>query len=156
MVLSVDATKTDADETAEKPSTKLESPAGGAGAAQVANCREVEAQAAPSGPGGGHPDKRFYGPQETYPAQDFGHVMGDGYIVVTYRSNLPPAQVQQLNRLVDDGPEGMLGGAKQDQKEVVVATTRSKRLTCGKLDTARLGNFRERWLAEVTSSQPVE
>lgn len=151
-VLSFDATKTDAEQNDSEQSAELKPPAG----VKQANCREVNDQPEPTGPGGTHPDKRFYGPRETYPAQDFGHVMGDGYIVVTYRADLPAAQVQQLNRLVDDGPEGMLGGAKAGQKEAVVATTFSKRLTCGKLDTAQLGDFREQWLAEVKSSQPQE
>ena len=39
---------------------------------------------------GGHPPKSFYEPAETIPGADFGHVISDGYLVVTYAPRCPP------------------------------------------------------------------
>ena len=34
------------------------------------------------GVGGGHPAQQFYDPDQSAPLADFGHSLGDGYIVV--------------------------------------------------------------------------
>ncbi|MEN3615716.1 HupE/UreJ family protein [Plantactinospora sp. ZYX-F-223] len=35
-----------------------------------------------TGTGGGHPDKDFFEPGEATPEDDFGHILGDGYVIV--------------------------------------------------------------------------
>jgi hypothetical protein len=44
----------------------------------------------------GHPRKDFYEPTETAPLDDFGHVLGDGYVIVQYR---PTLAIEELNEL---------------------------------------------------------
>lgn len=68
--------------------------AGGEDEAYAAGCTKVSA-APPSAEGvaGGHPAKRFYGPGEAIPGADFAHVISDGYVVITYRRDLPAGDI---------------------------------------------------------------
>jgi hydrogenase/urease accessory protein HupE len=119
-------------------------------AAPPPTCRVVEVEAENPPPGGGHPDRRFYGPDEQYPEIDFGHVMVDGYVVVTYRPDLGSDQLTQLQAAIEGGEEGLLGGAEQGQKEALIATTMGRELRCRRVDTDALTEFRDDWIAEYT------
>jgi hydrogenase/urease accessory protein HupE len=46
--------------------------------------------------GGGHPPKDFYEPGEQAPAEAFGHVVGDGYVIVHYNPALSAEQLAEL------------------------------------------------------------
>jgi hypothetical protein len=71
---------------------------------------------------GGHPKKDFFEPGESAPAADFGHVLGDGYVIVHYQPTLPADQLTQLREFVT-GPEGnrVVGGADPKQTESLKA-----------------------------------
>lgn len=103
-----------------------------------------------SAEGGGHPDKKFYGPAETYPETDFGHVLGDGYVLVHYPATLPKAQVAELKKLIT-GPDGtgMLAGATSDQDELVKAVNAQDQLECDEFDLPALRRFTANWQAEL-------
>jgi hypothetical protein len=62
-------------------------------------CAEIASQP-PLSPGGGHPAKTFYGPDETAPEEDLGHVLGDGYIIVRYRRDLAAKDAEALEAWV--------------------------------------------------------
>ncbi len=100
--------------------------------------------------GGGHPDKPFYGPGETYPEADFGHVLGDGYVLVHYPTTLPDDQVRELKKLVT-GPDGagMLAGATPDQDEPLKAVNAQNQLECEEFDLPALRRFTQNWHAEL-------
>lgn len=116
---------------------------------QTAACRVVQEPTEPSGLGS-HAEKTFYGPDEDYPVDDFNHSMLDGYIVVTYRSDIGEGDLVALQRTVEGGQEGLLAGAVPDQGKVLVATTTGRQLRCDAVDTEALEQFRDRWIAEVT------
>lgn len=120
-------------------------------ATAASNCTVIEVDAENPQPGGTHPEKRFYGPDEEYPELDFGHVMLDGYVVVTYQPELGQADVDELRNVVDSGQEGLLAGAEAGQEKAVVATTLRRVLRCDELDTDALVKFKEEWVAEFTS-----
>lgn len=114
----------------------------------VATCRVVEAVNEPAGLGS-HPERRFYGPEEEYPVEDFGHTMLDGYIVVTYRPDIGEGDLDALRSVVEGGPEGLLGGAEPGQEEVLLAKATGRELRCAEVDTDALEEFRDEWIAEL-------
>jgi hydrogenase/urease accessory protein HupE len=113
-------------------------------------CRVIETPAAPSAPGGGHPAQRFYGPDETYPEVDFGHVLMDGYVIVTYRPDLAAEEITELRLAIERGQEGLLGGAAPGQDEALIATTLARELRCDSVEIDTLIDFRDEWIAEYT------
>jgi|SRR5215212_1965468 len=115
-------------------------------------CRVIGTPAPPLGPGGGHPAQRFYGPDETYPDVDFGHVLMDGYVIVTYRPDIPADDLTQLRLAVERGQEGLLGGAAPGQDEALIATTLARELRCDSVEIDTLIDFRDDWIAEYTGS----
>lgn len=71
---------------------------------------EKRAEALP-GPGG-HPERGFYAPNETAPINDFGHSLGDGYLVVLYSPDLGQGDVTSLEQYVGSpAGQGVLAGA---------------------------------------------
>ncbi|MFB9728569.1 HupE/UreJ family protein [Haloechinothrix salitolerans] len=103
-----------------------------------------------SAAGGGHPAKPFYGPSENYPETDFGHVLGDGYVLVHYPTTLPDTQVAELKKLIT-GPDGagMLAGAAPDQDGPLRAVTAQQQLECDEFDLPALREFTKNWHAEL-------
>jgi hypothetical protein len=97
--------------------------------------------------GGGHPAKDFFGPDETAPMDDFGHVLGDGQIIVLYAPTLSGDEVSRLRSYVA-GPSGrgVLGGAVADQTEPVKVVTRNKTLACSSFDLPAVQKFANDWL----------
>ncbi len=109
---------------------------------ELATCQVVNAVTKPSGVGSSHPERRFYEPGEEYPAEEFGHSMLDGYVVVTYRPNIGEGDLEALRSVVEGNPEGLLGGAEPGQKEALLAKTVSRELRCISVDTDALEEFR--------------
>lgn len=103
--------------------------------------------------GGGHPDKKFYGPAEAYPEADFGHVLGDGYVLVHYPATLPNTHVAELKKLIT-GPDGagMLAGATSEQDELLTAVNAQDQLECDAFDLPALRRFTANWHAELTGT----
>lgn len=100
---------------------------------------------------GNHPPKDFYEPNETAPEADFGHVVGDGYLIVRY-SGLSESEVGQLRAFVT-GPDGgrVVGGLKPGQTEPIKAINAYETMTCDKLDIASLKKFTDKWFADPRS-----
>ncbi|NJP30419.1 HupE/UreJ family protein [Micromonospora thermarum] len=106
--------------------------------------------------GGGHPAKDFFEPGEAVPATSFGHVIGDGYVIVTYRPDLPAEQVSQLRGFVTDPAAGrVVGGSAAEQGEVVKAVHAYRTLTCDTVDPDALAQFTRDWFDDPRS-RPIE
>jgi hydrogenase/urease accessory protein HupE len=99
---------------------------------------------------GGHAAKNFYGPTETAPLGDFGHSLGDGYVVVLYPADLPSDQLQQLEGYVT-GPKGrgVLAGP-DPEADVVTATNAYETLTCPGVRVDELNTFTTEWLESIS------
>jgi hydrogenase/urease accessory protein HupE len=107
---------------------------------------------APRSLGGGHPDRAFYPPGEGPPASDLVHVLGDGYVIVMYRIDLPDAQQSVLADWADRTPGVVAAPARVQAPNELEAITAEAVLTCNGVDTRRLAAFREQWL--VTRRNP--
>lgn len=99
---------------------------------------------------GGHAAKNFYGPAETAPLGDFGHSLGDGYVVVLYPTDLPAEQVEQLQGYVT-GPQGtgVLAGP-DPEADAVTATNAYETLTCPDVRVDELTTFTTQWLESIS------
>jgi hydrogenase/urease accessory protein HupE len=111
---------------------------------------EVEGKEAPSVFTGGHPKKNFFTPDETLPAEDFGHVIGDGLVTIRYNAGLAQGEWQQIQEFVDN-TQYVVAGPVPDQPAALVAVTQSRVLTCDAVDIETLTKFREAWIAEYQS-----
>jgi len=101
---------------------------------------------------GGHPSKTFFEPAETVPQDDFGHVLGDGYLVVHYPQALPADQLAELRAFVT-GPDGnkVVAGAFPEQAEPLKAVNAYTTLVCGQFDLTALREFKQTWAADPRS-----
>jgi hydrogenase/urease accessory protein HupE len=95
---------------------------------------------------GGHTAKNFYEPNETTPMGDFGHSLGDGYVVVLYPPSLEEPALDELRSFVT-GPDGqgVLAGPSADPVEEVKAVNAYETLTCDDLDVETLQEFTTEW-----------
>jgi hypothetical protein len=103
------------------------------------------------GANGKHPDKDFYGPNEQASDEDLGHVRGDGFVVVRYRPNLPPAQVEELRQWVQSSDKALVAAPDPKLKEPIVAKTSLRIATCTTYDFAAVKKFADKWFAEVVA-----
>ncbi|RKR92921.1 hydrogenase/urease accessory protein HupE [Micromonospora pisi] len=105
---------------------------------------------------GGHPKKDFYEPDEDAPVADFGHVLGDGYVVVHYQPTMPADQLTQLREFVT-GAEGsrVVGGADAQQTETLKAVNAYQTVVCQDFDVPALIEFKKAWFADPRS-RPVD
>lgn len=119
----------------------------------TSTCTETDAQA-PISPAGGHPAKAFYGPDEQAPEQDLGHVVGDGYVIVRYRPDLPAEQIAQLETWTTaDGGSYTIAAPATEQDEPLRAVTALKTASCERFDLDGLAGFRKRWIEFVQSQR---
>lgn len=118
-------------------------------ARELEGCRVLNVPTSPS-PDGSHPEKRFYGPEEEYPIDDFGHSMLDGYIIITYSPEFDSDDLASLQRIVDGPDEGLLAGIEPDQEQLLIATTTGRQLRCSTFEAESLEKFRDEWLAELS------
>jgi hydrogenase/urease accessory protein HupE len=106
--------------------------------------------------GGGHPSKDFFEPGEAAPAESFGHVIGDGYVIVHYRPALPAEQVAQLRAFVTDPMSGRVaGGAVPGQAEAVKAVNAYTTIVCSTFDLGAVRQFTRDWFDDPRS-KPAE
>ena len=117
-------------------------------------CTQADSQP-PQFIGGDHPDKLFFGPQESAPVEDLTHVIGDGLVIVRYRPDLSAADVEQLEAFVGDPASGqfVIGAPDPEQKEPVRAVAATRTLSCGTVDMTGLQSFRDDWFAYVREQQ---
>ena len=113
-----------------------------------ADCGEAPI-AAPAVNDAGHPRKQFYGPHEQPPTDQFQHVLGDGYVIVTYRPDIAAADLARLRDQIADQPKAALCGPDPEQRQPLVATTARTRLTCGKVDVPAFLKYRDAWLKQI-------
>lgn len=76
----------------------------------------------------------------------FGHVLGDGLVVVHYRPDLPPEQLDGLRAFIT-GSEGggVLGGPEPGQAEAFKAVALDETLVCADFSLAPLVTFTQQW-----------
>lgn len=124
------------------------------GARRLGACSQSDSQPPPF-IGGGHPDKLFFGPDETAPVADLTHVIGDGFVIVRYRPDLPAAAIDRLEAFVTEpaSSEYVVGAPDPEQAEPVRAVVAQRTLTCTEVDMAGLQTFRDEWFAFVRAQQ---
>lgn len=105
----------------------------------------------PSVSTGGHPPKRFYGPEETAPEGDFGHVIGDGLVVVRYEQGLTASQIADLKAYVVEA-RFLVGGAATAADAAVRAIAQDRTLTCTEFDLPAVKEFSNAWFEEFRDS----
>ncbi|WP_433319967.1 HupE/UreJ family protein [Micromonospora chersina] len=106
--------------------------------------------------GGGHPAKDFFEPGETVPATSFGHVIGDGYVIVNYRPDLAAEQLAQVRAFVTDPAAGrVVGGPAPGQTEAVKAVHAYNTAVCDSVDIEAVRQFTRDWFADPRF-KPVE
>jgi hydrogenase/urease accessory protein HupE len=124
---------------------------GPAAAATTENCRTTEKQAK-NEPGGGHPDKLWYQPGEDVPEQNLAHVVGDGYVVVRYRPDLPATDRAALQKQLDALGSSNIGApAAAGQADAIVVTTLERELRCTDQELPVLETFSTEWMNELFS-----
>ncbi|WP_238012121.1 HupE/UreJ family protein [Dactylosporangium sp. AC04546] len=101
---------------------------------------------------GGHPAKDFYEPTESSPLKDFGHVLGDAFVIVQYQPTLPVGQVDELRTFITS-KEGnkVTAGPRPDQTALLTATHVRGTLTCTAFDLPALQQFVRTWFADPRS-----
>lgn len=126
---------------------------GTAVAPSTASCTEAKRTVGFRLGGGGHPEKEFFEPAETIPSTDFAHVIGDGYLVVTYAPTLPVAQLDELRSYVLQ-PHKVVAGPTPDQTQPVRALNAFTMLTCDRFDLGAVRAFGTAWLNDPRSRPP--
>lgn len=116
-------------------------------AASDAGCT-VARQEAPLVYEGGHPARSFFAPGETYAEADFGHVVGDGMVVIRYRATLSEADRRGIRDYVA-ATRGAVAGAVPGQANAVEITTQRRVLTCAGYDLETIRRFGDLWLREL-------
>jgi len=126
----------------------------GSSSAVIANSSCTESDTPSSVPTGNasHPGRQFYGPEEPAPLDSFTHVMGDGYVVVTYHPSISAAELAALRREIDGTKTAVVGGADPGQSVPLLAATRETTLTCDEVDLPALLAFRDAWLSRGSGS----
>lgn len=116
-------------------------------AASAADC-DVRRQEAPPVLEGGHPARSFFAPGEAYAEADFGHVVGDGLVVIRYRDTLSEVERRGIRDYVD-ATRGVVAGAVAGQTNAVEITTQRRVLTCVGFDLDTVRRFGDLWLREI-------
>lgn len=117
-------------------------------AAETENCTQVDT-APPGFNNAGHPERNFYGPDEQTPVANFEHVIGDGYVVVTYKPDIPGSAVDELRTAIQSEDKAMVAGPAPQQSEALIARTARRTMTCTEADVAALLAFRDAWFIEI-------
>ncbi|MGQ0843472.1 MAG: HupE/UreJ family protein [Sporichthyaceae bacterium] len=115
-----------------------------AGSTGGCTVRQVEAPVVLEGE---HPPKNFFAPGERWKQEDFGHVVGDDFVVVRYRDSLTEAQWAPIKAFVES-TEGVIAGSVPDQAGALEVTTQRRTLSCAELDTETATAFGRLWLSE--------
>lgn len=99
---------------------------------------------------GTHPAEVFTEPTADSPMNDFGHTMGDGFVIVLYPRDLPSRDVDTLRTYVtSERGEFVLAGPNPDDSEHVEVHNLYETLTCDALEMGPLVEYRDAWIASV-------
>ncbi len=107
----------------------------------------------PGGFAGQHPATQFYDRGEPAPAEDFDHVIGDGYVIVRYTPDLPDEQVGVLRTLVEGGNETVVAGEDPGQAQPLKAYTAVRELICERFDADALQKFTSTLQADLAAGE---
>jgi len=120
-------------------------------AVMAAGCSESENPSLPRlTQDGGHPSKTFFGPEEQAPTADMAHVIYDGYVIVRYRDDLGPGDVDKLEAWMDENANlAVIAAPHGTQKEAVHAATRERKLVCRQVTVEALSQFRDSWFDKL-------
>lgn len=110
---------------------------------------QIASPTKPLGDGtGDHPDQQFYGPDQATPINDFGHSLGDGYVLVLYPDTATAQDVEALRAYVENPEtEGVLAGPAAIDEVRVLQMRDTMTCTDFELDSIRI--FSDTWIAEV-------
>lgn len=99
--------------------------------------------------GGDHPARSFFEPGEEAPLADFGHSLGDGYVIVLYPPDISATDLEALRAFVEsaDG-RGVLAGADDGDARLRVLQLRDT-LTCGRIEVDSVREFTQNWLGPL-------
>lgn len=116
------------------------------------DCEAREIGPPPRVAAGGHPPKLFFEPRETVPDEDLFHVVGDGYLIVRYRPDLPASERRALAAWIE-ATRGVIGAPLETQSEPLRVFTRSRLLSCSTFRLADAQTFQRQWLADVRAGR---
>ncbi len=97
--------------------------------------------------GGTHPERGWFGPGESSPIEDFGHILTDGYVVLLYPPDLPSEDVDAIEEFAT-GPDGggVLAGPAADGEERITVLQRRDTLVCSSFEAQSVTVFARSWL----------
>ena len=99
-----------------------------------------------------HPGQDFYEPAESVPEDAFGHVIGDGLLIVHYHPELPDDQREQLRGFVTELAWGrVVAASAPEQPEALKAVNAYTTLVCDSFDLAALQEFTRGWFEDPRS-----
>ena len=84
------------------------------------------------------------------PEEDFGHIVGDGLVVIRYATALAAHQVDALKTYVT-GTNHVTSGPAAAAEPAVRAIAQKRTLTCAEFDLIAVQDFTGRWIADYTS-----
>ena len=119
-----------------------------AAAPAAGGCTERELRS-PGIAAGQHPERKFFEPTETVEELNFAHVIGDGWVIVRYRPDLPEADIAVLRKWVATGDKAIGAGPAADQKAAMTVRTASRELTCAEFSLTAAQEFARRWFDEL-------
>ncbi len=98
--------------------------------------------------GGDHPERAFFDPEEEAPLIDFGHSLGDGYVIVLYPPDISSPDLEALRAFVEspDG-EGVLAGSHDDTSLQVLQQRDT--MTCEQIEVESVQAFSQNWLGPL-------
>ena len=85
-------------------------------------------------------------PGRKAPSEDMAHVLFDGWVVITYRADLPAASRKALERWVLGKDQAVVAAPARGQAPAVRAVTVSSELTCSTFELDPVIRFREAWV----------
>lgn len=99
-----------------------------------------------------HPTADFFDPTDQVPANAFGHIIGDGFVIVQYTPDLPPDDLAALRGFVTDPGSGRVaGGPNSELTEPLKAIHAYSTLTCTTFDLDALRQFTAGWFDDPRS-----
>ena len=109
-------------------------------------CEESPPEPLPFNPAAGHPTDLFYEPGDPLVEDDLAHVVGDGYVIVRYRSDLPAGQLDELRRWQRTDTEFVIVAPDEEQEEATKTLTRDSVLTCVEFNFEAVREFTDSWV----------
>jgi hypothetical protein len=99
---------------------------------------------------GKHPDNIFTEPDQPAPIDDFGHTMGDGFVIVLYPQDLPAEDLDTLRTYVtSEKGEFVLAGPNPVASDKIEVHNLYETLTCDELEMGPLVDYRNLWIKSV-------